>query len=71
MEKGEEGTRSTQVVIAGLNEEIGVGLIQIPGTSHFENLYVVVRTNSINRTADVFEIQSDSENCSFGVDTEW
>jgi hypothetical protein len=37
----------------------------------FEKLSTVVRISSINRIANVLEIQSDSKNFSFGVDAKW
>ncbi len=71
MEKGEkQSTSSTPVINAALNEKKEIGLIKIKGTSYFENLSAVVRTNFTNRVANVLEIKSDSKVCWFG-DAKW
>lgn len=71
MEKGEkQSTSSTPVINAALNEKKEIGLIKIKGTSYFENLSAVVRTNFTNRVANVLEIKSESKVCWFG-DAKW
>jgi hypothetical protein len=59
---GNQDTFSTQVIIAALNEEEGIGLAIIEFMAHRDGLHVL---------SNVLELQRGSKSGSFGVDTEW
>jgi dolichol-phosphate mannosyltransferase len=53
MEKGEEGIPSTQVIIAALNEEKGIGLTIAEVQANIQCSILVVDGNSTDRTVEV------------------